>query len=194
MSKAIEVEIRILLRHRKAIEDKLRFLGAKTVGVSRLTDYWYCPAAAKNFRQAGTEKTGFALRIRESVNPYGGRKTSTLECKTLCDGKDHSLCHEHEMVLSDVAAMRHILADIGLREFLAVAKERTVYRYKRVKFCFDKIKGVGDGLEMEIMTKNNLTGAKQKLISLAGELGIKRQEILKKSLTYLAMEKLSKFE
>jgi predicted adenylyl cyclase CyaB len=193
MAKAVEVELRILLSNRKKIEKQLSQLGAKIIHTDQLIDYWFCPKRVKNVKGALIDYTGFALRIRELKNLTGGKKFSTLECKTLSDGKDHCFCHEHEITFTDVKSMRNILNDVGLKEFLVVSKKRTVYQYQNIKFCFDKIKGVGDGLEIELMTKGNLAEAKEKLISLAAKLGIKKKQILPKSLTYLAMKKLSKF-
>jgi predicted adenylyl cyclase CyaB len=139
------------------------------------------------------ERTGFALRIRETKDQYSRRTTAALECKILCDGQDHSLCHEHEIPLADTKGMRHILDDIGLKEFLVIDKERIIYQYRKAKFFFDKIKGLGQGLEIEIMAKNNLVQTKAKLLALAADLGINKEEILTKSLTHLAMQKLGKF-
>jgi len=193
MSKKIEVEVRILLKNRSVIEKKLKALGAKIIYTAQLIDYWFCPKCAKHYKEASIDKTGFALRIRETKDAYSGRRTASLECKTLSDGKDHALCNEHEINLDDSKNARAILTNIGLKEFLVIDKVRVIYKYKDVKFCFDKIKGLGDGLEIEIMTSDNLAKAKEKVTNLALDLGIKRDEILEKSLTYLAMEKLGKF-
>lgn len=194
MSKKIEVEIRIFLKNRKKIEDKLKSFNAKVVYATHLIDYWFCPKSAKNYKEASTDKTGFALRIRESKDIYSGKKAASLECKTLVDGKDHAHCHEHEIDLTDILTTRRILADIGLKEFLVIDKQRVIYEYKGAKLCFDKIKNLGDGLEVEIMSNsNNIAKSREKAISLALDLGIKKEEILEKSLTYLAMQKIAKF-
>lgn len=49
------------------------------------------------------------------------------------------------------------------------------------------------GLEIEVFVKNNCNKAYEELKKMALSLGIVESEILKKSLTYLAMKKLSKF-
>lgn len=193
MPKAIEVEIRILLKNRRKIEDNLKNSGAKVIYFTQLKDYWYCPKNVKNYQNASIDKTGFALRIRETTDKYSNKKSAALECKTLYDGKNHALCHEHEIDLPNVAQTRKILEDIGLKEFLIIDKERTIYQYRRFKCCFDKINGIGQGLEIEMLAKNNLKKAYDKIISFAKTIGINDAEILDKSLTYLAMKKLSKF-
>jgi len=193
MPKPVEVEIRVLLKNRRIVEDKLKQFGGKLVYHARLKDYWYCPIKVKNYRQAMVDKVGFALRIRETHDSYSGKTSSSLDCKTFYEPGNHALCHEHEIDLTDARQMRNILVDIGLKNFLFVDKQRTVYQYKSAKFCFDKIKGIGEGLEIEIMAKNNIKAAHGKILELAEQLGIKKSEILKYSLTYLAMQKLSRF-
>ncbi|MCX6741454.1 MAG: hypothetical protein NTY61_03600, partial [Candidatus Parcubacteria bacterium] len=66
MSKPVEVEIRVLLKNRRVVEDKLKQLGGKLVYHARLKDYWYCPKSVKNYRAAMVDQLGFALRIRET--------------------------------------------------------------------------------------------------------------------------------
>jgi len=87
------------------------------------------------------------------------------------------------------------LEDIGLKEFLIIDKERTIYKYKNLQCCFDKIKGIGQGLEIEMLVSNHFLAkaAHDKIIDFAKIIGISNNEILNKSLTYLAMKKLSKF-
>ena len=193
MSKLIEVEVRILLKNRQAVENRLSDLGGRVTYASHLIDYWFCPDGAKNYKEASINKTGFALRIRESKDSYSGKEIASLECKTLVNGHDHALCHEHEIDITDIKSTRQILDDIGLKEFLVIDKQRVIYEYKKAKFCFDKIKNFGDGLEIEIMTRGKLAEAKEKAIKLALELGIRKEDILEKSLVYLAMQKLGKY-
>lgn len=183
-----------MLANRKRVETALIARGARAVGAAKLIDYWFCPKRAKNIRQASTDQTGFALRIRESKDLYSGRTVSALECKSPVDGKNHAFCHEHEIDLTNTKEMRAILSDIGFKEFLMVRKRRLIYYYRGAKFCFDSIQGMGEGLEIEMNArKSQRTEAHQKLAELTRSLGIGPGEIVRKSLTYIAMQKLAKF-
>jgi predicted adenylyl cyclase CyaB len=194
MSRLIEVEIRILLKNRKKVERDLITRGARIAYSAELKDYWFCPKSVKNPKEAAIEKIGYALRIRESRDLYTGKTNVSLECKTLADGKTHALCNEHEMPIASVKETRAILSDLGIKEFLAIDKRRVIYVYKGMKFCFDAIKGVGDGLEIELNVKAaGQSSAYKKLISTARSLSINESEILEKSLTHIAMQKLSRF-
>lgn len=194
MSK-IEVEVRILLKNRRAVEKKLLARGARMVYFSHLKDYWFCPKAAKNHLAASIDKTGFALRIRETKDNYSDKQSASLDCKTLCDGKTHALCNEYELDLGGNSTVaRKLLESIGLKEFLLIDKERIIYQAGQYKCCFDRIKGLGEGLEIEVMTnKEKVKKVHEEILSFAATLGIKKDEILEKSLTYLAMEKMAKF-
>ena len=191
MLRPTEVEIRILLENRKKIERKIKSIGARAVSFLKIKDYWYCLSSAKSRKHIGIDRSGFALRVRELKDLHTKKLAASLNCKTLYDKKTHALCNEYEVVLPVSSSIKKILESIGMREFLVVEKERIVYKYKNINFCFDKIKGIGNGLEIEVMAKGNPKETQDKLIDLAVKLGIKRREILKKSLTYLAMEKLS---
>lgn len=194
MPQKIEVELRILLKNRKAIEEKIKNQSAKLIYYTHLIDHWYCPQNVKNYKEACTDNIGYALRIREAKDEYTGRHICSLECKTLCNGINHAFCNESEIDINDIEQAQNILKAIGLKEFLTIDKERTIYKKEEVKYCFDKIKGLGEGLELEIMTnKKNIKKAHQKMKKKASELGIKKEEILDRSLTYLAMKKLAIF-
>lgn len=194
MSKNVEVEVRILLKNKKRVLKKLELLGARVCYFSHLIDYWFCRDEAKDYHQASLDRSGFALRIRESKDDYTGKTVASLECKTLSDGKNHALCHEHEINIENVGETRKILDDIGLKEFLVIDKERIMYSLGKMKFCFDDIRGLGDGLEIEMMVpKNKTKKAHQEILKFAAALGIKKEEILDKSLTYLAMRKIARF-
>lgn len=190
---AKEIEVRILLQNKELIKKKLEKQGAKIIYSSHLRDYWYCPVKVKNWQGAEIEKTGFALRIRETVDRYTDKSSASLDCKTLCDGKTHALCNEYEIDLTDLEQARKILESIGLKEFLLVDKERIIYELDDIKYCFDDIKGVGEGLEIEMMTTGDVNKAHKRLTKVALDLGIKPEEILEKSLTHIAMQKLGRF-
>lgn len=191
--KSKEVEIRILLKNRKKIEDELERRNAKLVYFQKLKDYWYCPKSAKDYMQASIDTTGFALRIRESIDKYTDKRTASLECKTLCDDKSHAICNEYEVDIPEIDETRKILESIGLKEFLVIDKERMIYQIDNIKFCFDNINGVGEGLEIEVITDEDVKKVHQELIKLALDLGIEKDEILEKSLTYIAMQNIAKF-
>lgn len=193
MSNPTEVEIRIILKNKREIEKSVKKLGAKKEFSLNIIDSWYCPEYIKNYKNAEIDKIGFGLRIRESKDLKLNKDISTIGCKTLYDGRDHTFCREYETSLGNVNQMKEILESVGFKKFLTIKKRRIVYKYKNMNLCFDKINDIGYGLEIEIITTSDTKTTQKKLKDFAFRLGIKPREILQKSLTFVAMKKLSKF-
>lgn len=185
--------MRILLKNRKAIEDKIRDLGAKVIHRTKVVDRYYCPNKVKNFYKATIDQIGYAFRIRRLEDLNSKKRCAWLECKTLVDKKNHAICNEYEIELSDTANMEKVLAGIGFKNFLLIDKERVTYKFKKYKFVFENIKGLGQGLEIEILTNKDYHKKYEQIKALSLSLGITKKEILKQSLTYLMGQKYSKF-
>lgn len=194
MSRKIEVELRALLKNRKAIEKALVQKGALVIKHLKVKDFWYCSKNAHTYRDASIDRSGFALRIRIEKDLSLKKITSSIDCKTLHKGKSHTACNEYELPIKDIFQARKLLESINLKEFLVINKERKVYKYQKFSLYFDKIEGVGDGLEIEIMTSKGTEKVKyNQLLNLATKLGISQSEVLEKSLTFIAMQKLANF-
>ena len=191
--KKIEVEMRILLKDKNAVEEALKKKGGKLVYCTQLKDYWFARKDAVGVDDALINNSGFALRIRETLDPYSGKIHASLDCKTLCDGTNHAFCNEYEVDLDEVESMRAILEALAFKQILLVDKERLMYKLDGTNFCFDTITGVGEGLEIERITEGDWQPEYDKLVKIAHELGVTDDEILEKSLTYIAMQKLAKF-
>ena len=194
MQKKIEVEVRALLEDRKRVERNLMAKGARLVQRIHVTDHWYCDARAKNPTDASIDSSGYALRLREVRNAGERRKATSLECKTLVDRASHSFCNEYEVAIDSPLNGRKILESIGLKLFLTVEKERTLYQLRDIKFFFDSIKGIGEGLEVEMMVPRvAVERAYVAARRVLEEIGVKKRELLVKSLTRLAIERFSHF-
>lgn len=194
MSKKIEVELRILLKNRKAIEKTAKQKGAIFIKHLKVKDFWYCSKNVHNYKKASIDSSGFALRLRIEKDISLRKTKSSIECKTLRSGKNHAECNEYELPVEDLFQARKLLESINFKEFLVINKERKVYKYQKFSLFFDKIEGVGHGLEIEIMRSKGTEKVKyNQLLNLAVELGISQSEILKKSLTFIAMQKLTSF-
>ena len=194
MSKKIEIEVRILLKNRKEVEKALAQRGAILIKYLKVKDFWYCDKNAHTYKQASIDTSGFALRVREEKDLQFNKTSASIDCKTLQDGKNHAICNEYALPILNIPQAKKILESINLKEFLVVNKERKVYKYQGITFYFDKIKGVGDGLEIEVMATKGTEKIKyEQLLNLVDELNISKEEILEKSLTFIAMQNLANF-
>ena len=76
--------------------------------------------------------------------------------------------------------MHHILINIGMLELATVVKSRSIYKSKKITVVFDKIKKIGDYLEIEILTdKSGTKKAIKDLILFAEHLGLKEEELVR---------------
>lgn len=191
-----EIELRYTYQNRERIEENLRELGAKITNHSHIIDHWFCDVNINSVEENNEDyesSKGYIIRIREVDNDYSGRIVTTLEVKKLADGKNHGNMIEHEVVVGDYHEAKNLLQLMNKKEFLIIDKERFVYKWKDFKFCFDEIRGWGEGIEIELMTENSYEKAKRRIEKIAKEIGLKRKNKVKASLTYLALKKLSKF-
>ena len=76
---------------------------------------------------------------------------------------------------------------------MVIDKERFVYRLDDMKFCFDTIKGYGDGLEIEKITSEPIQKSKKEILSIAKKIGLSEKDFANHSFTYEAMQKLARF-
>lgn len=191
-----EIELRYLCKDRKAIENKLINLGAKVTHLSHIIDHWYCESHVKTLEEK--DKTyegplGFGLRIREQDNDYTGKISTTLEIKKLADGKNHNTCIESEIDVKNFEETNNLIKLMNLKEFMTIDKARIMYTYGDLKICLDDIKDFGIGIEIEYKTERNREMVIEEIRHFARKLGLKQLDEVEKSVTYLAMVKMSKF-
>jgi len=99
---------------------------------------------------------------------------------------------EHELETSQSEEIFHILTNLGMKHFVEIDKERKTGTIDDFNICLDKVKNLGDFLEIEYLTEleweNEL--AKAKIIALANELGLDTQNIVYKTYNTLLLESI----
>lgn len=192
----VEIERRFLLTDRTKIEDKVRKLGAKLVSNTHVIDHWYVPENVTSM-QANLKfyenLHGFSLRIRETQDLYANRTSTCIEVKKLIDGKNHGNCLEHDIVVDSFAEAGKLLELMNFKRIISLDKQRVIYTVGNLKLAFDSIKGLGDGLEIEINQADKFADAEKEIFRFAAKLGLKQTDVLNKSLTYLALQKMADF-
>lgn len=67
------------------------------------------------------------------------------------EGAEHHLyCNEYQTNVSEPEAIVNIFSELGLQVVADVEKTRTTYRYGRYLISFDKVKDLGDFVEVEV--------------------------------------------
>ncbi|MCR5508280.1 MAG: class IV adenylate cyclase [Lachnospiraceae bacterium] len=115
----------------------------------------YFDNAAGNIRKNDT-----ALRIRTVEYPDSGLSEAYLTFKgNRCDNVSMTR-PEYESSIDRPEEVRHILKSLGYEPVKPVViKERTIYIKGSISACLDRVEGLGDFLELEIITDTNTKDA-----------------------------------
>ena len=145
---AIEVEIKLKIRDRQALAAKLTELGFRPGRLLRETDVYF-RAAHHDF-----VKRDEALRVRETEDLETGEKTAQLNFKGPKLDDASMTRKEMETSVGDGETARAILEQIGFTSVIPVEKVRHYFHRGRLTACVDQVTGLGDFLELEILTES----------------------------------------
>ena len=145
---AIEVEIKLKIRDRQALAAKLTELGFRLGRLLRETDVYF-RAAHHDF-----VKRDEALRVRETEDLETGEKTAQLNFKGPKLDDASMTRREMETGVGDGETARAILEQIGFTPVIPVEKVRNYFHRGRLTACVDQVTGLGEFLELEILTES----------------------------------------
>jgi adenylate cyclase class 2 len=127
------------------------------------------------------------LRIRRS----GDKCMLTLKKNV---STDHELLKlEEEVVVSDGYRTAEILKHMGYRLILQLQKERCEARYKDMTICLDRVKDLGDFIEVEKLTDTeDMVAVRAGLVDFLHACGIEQSAQVTKGYDTLMMDKINK--
>lgn len=184
----IEVEIKLPLRRQEKTEETGRIaevlcsMGFRKAARFRQRDTYFDNEAGE------IRGGGKALRIRETEDLMKGIVTAELNFKGPRMDQVSMTRQELETEVGQAETGRRILAALGFSPVLPeVVKERTEYRREEITAALDRVEGLGDFLELEIMADEETENGKvlQKLEALLGKLGYRMSDTVTRS--YLSM-------
>ena len=184
----VEVEIKLPLKQREYTEETGRIaevlcsMGFRKAARFRQRDTYF-DNAAREIRGGGK-----ALRIRETKDLMKGVVTAELNFKGPRMDQISMTRQELETEVGQAETGRQILAALGYFPVPPeVVKERTEYRRENITACLDRVEGLGNFLELEIIVPEpeGATAALRRLEALLGELGYQMSDTVTRS--YLSM-------
>ena len=184
----IEVEVKLPLRRQEKTEERDRItvvlcsMGFRKAARFRQRDTYFDNEAGK------IRGGGKALRIRETEDLMKGIVTAELNFKGPRMDQVSMTRQELETEVGQAETGRRILAALGFSPVLPeVVKERTEYCREEITAALDRVEGLGDFLELEILADEETENGKvlQKLEELLGELGYQMGDTVTRS--YLSM-------
>jgi adenylate cyclase class 2 len=153
----LEIEIKAYCKDLEKVKEKLVDLGAVYIQNKNERDMYF-NHPCKDFGE-----TDEALRIRTVDNlhilTYKGPKLS----------KNSKARVEQETVIEDIRSMEIILQNLGFVESGQVEKSRDYYSFEGIDICLDRIKSLGDFVELELKG-DNIEVVEKKLYNLAEKL------------------------
>ena len=184
----IEVEVKLPLRRQENTEETDRITEVLcSMGFRKAARF--CQRDTYFDNEAGEIRGGGkALRIRETKDLMKGVVTAELNFKGPRMDQVSMTRQELETEVGQAETGRRILAALGFSPVLPeVVKERTEYRRKEITAALDRVEGLGDFLELEILADEETENGKvlQKLEELLGELGYQMGDTVTRS--YLSM-------
>lgn len=124
-----EIEAKFLNINKKALESKLKKLGAKKIFERRLDVHYF------DYLNRGLRKNNSIIRLRK----MDGKVEFTI--KKISAKKNIKVAEELNINVSDFNETIKLLKALGLKEFLGCQKIRTRYMIGKVHFEFDKYLG-----------------------------------------------------
>lgn len=187
--KNIEVELRSLVSDIEEIKKNLEKKGIKNLRKVYLYDIYYCAKNINKLKEVEMNNIGsYSLRLRK-MKEGDKREKIYLNTKTITKKGDHNAWEEHETQVSNFNEMQEILKMIGFKYFFKLEKNRFYYKYKDLNIFLDEINDFGACIEVEkIVAKGNEDNAKLNIKNFLNSIGIKKKDIVAKSVTSLVMK------
>ncbi len=159
----IEIEVKFPLKNVEQVVNFLNKFAEKKVENSVQVDTYFTPTH-KNFLEPDYPFQW--LRVRESD------KSIVLNYKHFYpeNVKKTDYCDEFEAIVNSLV-IKKILERLDFKKMVEVKKERSSWLYKGVEISVDKIKELGEFIELELTTKfDNPKEAKQYLYNITKEI------------------------
>ena len=190
-----EVEKRALLspQQREKIIEELIQIGAKQENIVQLQDTYFCPNSVMSFSEISMDQIGaYSLRLRKLS--FKEDEEVELNVKVITEEADHQEWEEHEVKVTSFQEMQAILNIIGYKRFISIEKVRHIFKWKELSIVVEDILDFGHALEVEVLTtKEFTTQAKEKIDNFLADLGITREQIVPKSITFNIMQERAFF-
>ena len=167
----IEIEVKVRIDH-EAVIPRLDELGASFEGTEHHNDVYY------NAPHRDFSMTDEALRLREcngrSYLTYKGKKMDAIS-KTREE-------IETPVIMSD---MQNILGLLGFTESGSVRKIRQIFECNGFTVSLDSVEGLGEFMEIEIISDSNIDYYRKKIFELVELLGASSSDSIQ--ISYLEM-------
>lgn len=167
----MEIEVKFRVNFEEA-KKKLEALGARLLRTEEQEDLYFSLPPNELLR---------IRRIRNLGKTY-------LTHKLIVDPGRNEEFDEIEVEVSGFEEMRKILRRLGLQEDVLIRKHRLVYRLGDVTFELNRVEGIGEFLDIEVISEDPKE-AREKIWESARKLGLDENDVEPRLYTELMKEK-----
>ncbi|MFH1366508.1 MAG: class IV adenylate cyclase [Patescibacteria group bacterium] len=161
----MEIEIKAKVKDFKAIRSGLNMIRAKRMGLKHQVDTYYLPWARK--LSAGGRNS-----FRTRYDRISGKaRLEFHHFYDLISGR------EDEVEVSDIKTLNKILLNLKCKKLVTVEKKRESFHYKDMEIALDRVKGLGNFIEIEINGRPGRVNEK-KLMSVLSKLGVSHEQVI----------------
>lgn len=177
----IEVEIKLPIKERPVIGSRLQEQGFIPGDLVKESDTYFTS------KERDIRKRGEAFRIRRTENKTSGETSAVITFKGQKTDSVSMTRKELETGVEDPDICEEIFLSIGLEPMRPVVKLRQYYHRDHMTACMDRVEGLGDFLELEILAadENGKEEALAKIEDMLGKLGYGMEDTTRTS--YLTM-------
>jgi len=148
----IEIEIRVKIISSDNNLDHWLKNNAKFVSTKEQEDTYYEPVEHSFLYtdNNGKQQADKWLRIRSSSNE------NSVCYKMVHRDKDGNFIYanEHETTVGDTQTMKDVLTSLNYKELCTVSKKRMLWTHSNYYICIDRVFGLGDFVEVEIVNSS----------------------------------------
>jgi len=152
---AVEIEAKLKVEQLAPYTRLLEQLDAKLRGTYRQLDTFY-DTPAKELLQAGS-----GLRLRQERQQNNCK--NILCFKGPAQKSNYKHREEIEVEVSDTSQLSILLDRLGYKPILTVEKNRTIWSFNNCLVCLDEVKGLGNFVEIEGQTEDDINTTAAKL-------------------------------
>lgn len=145
MARDLEIEIQVQVEKIKALLDFLAKKG-KFVGEVHQVDQYFTPAHRNFIAKRPADEW---LRLRDAGGKYSINYKNWHHNK---EGQSNS-ADEYETRVENLAPLQKLFAAIDIKPITVVDKKRQIWLYKDYEIAIDKVKNLGDFVEIEYKGK-----------------------------------------
>jgi len=172
-----EIEIKARVKSLDDIKKKILTLGGKPERKISQIDIYYGEHLLY-------KKLGYPFMVR--VRQEGGKALFTYKGAAL---KADGIWEEIEFGIDNADKGLKMLRAMGLEKIVKISKKREEFRLNNFGICLDRIEGLGDFIELELISDDEPKKIQKKLVVFMKKLGVSPEKVIKKGYVYLLLEK-----